>query len=316
MADDNEIKQLSEEVRNLIAAAKNNYETALRLQERLNNLMSAGKNSVSGQQQEKMPQPESSSPVSSATLMDGMDQRERKVSMGNEKIDELLTGGIRVGSGVVLIGPPFSGKYVLAWNFVAQSLKESIPVVIVTTDKDINEIKYQVGKIYPAVDEAEVNGLLKFIDIYSRSIQSQSPSKYATVIDSITNISSLLKNTDQIGTEIRKNHPYYRLLFTSLTSYATELDEKLLLKFVQQFSQKRKSENCISLYLMEAAVFDKKLIEAVAYLVDGIIEFKNEASKSFLKVTGLGNARSRDWIEIYTNDTSFDLGSFTLEKIR
>ena len=51
MADDNEIKQLSEEVRNLIAAAKNNYETALRLQERLNNLMSAGKNSVSGQEE-------------------------------------------------------------------------------------------------------------------------------------------------------------------------------------------------------------------------------------------------------------------------
>jgi KaiC/GvpD/RAD55 family RecA-like ATPase len=316
MIDDSKIKELSEEVKNLLNLAKNNYETALKLQERLSALLAADSVPASHPQQEPRSPVPSPAPIPSVSSGENMDQRERKISMGNEKIDELLTGGVRVGSGIVLIGPPFSGKYILAWNFIAQSLKESVPVVIITTDRDINEIKYQVGKIYPAVDEAENDGLLKFVDIYSRSIQAQSPSKHATVIDSITNISSLLKNTDLIGTEIRKKYPYYRLLFTSLTSYATELDEKLLLKFVQQFSQKRKSENCVSIYLMEAAVFDKKLIEAVAYLVDGMIEFKNEASKSFLKVTGLGNVRSRDWIEIYTTDTSFDLGSFTLEKIR
>ncbi len=238
------------------------------------------------------------------------------VSTGVEKLDELLMGGVRTSSNALLIGPPYSNKYTLAWNFVAESLKEDIPVIVITTDKDIKEIKYEVGLIYENVDEAEEKGLLKFVDVYSRSIQAESPSQYSVVIDNLINVSSLLKNIDQIAARMRAEHPYYRLLFSSLTSYVNELDEKVLLKFIQQFVQKRKSENCISFSMLESGLYEKKLIEAISYLMDGSIVFRTEGAKGFLKVEGLGQARSREWVEIYPDETSFDLGAFTLEKIR
>ncbi len=240
----------------------------------------------------------------------------RQISSGVEKLDELLVGGVRTASNALLIGPPYSNKYVLAWNFVAQSIKENMPVIVITTDKDIKEIKYELGKMIDNVDEAEQTGLLKFIDVYSRSIQSASPSPYAAVIDNLINISSLMKAVDQTAAQMREEHPYYRLLFSSLTSYVNELDEKVLLKFIQQFVQKRKSENCVSFNILESSLFEKKIIEAISYLMDGSIEFKTDGAKSYLKVDGLGNARSREWVEIYPMDTSFDLGAFTLEKIR
>lgn len=239
-----------------------------------------------------------------------------KVSTGVEKLDELLTGGIRTSSNALLMGPPYSSKYILAWNFVANSLKENIPVIVITTDKDIKEIKYEVGRIVNNLEEAEENGLIKFIDVYSRSIQSESVSQYAIVIDNLINVSSLMKAVDQTAAAMREKYPYYRLLFSSLTSYVNELDEKVLNKFVQQFVQKRKSENCVSFNILESSLFEKKFIEAISYLMDGSIEFKTQGAKGYLKVDGLGNVRSREWVEIYPYEASFDLGAFTLEKIK
>ncbi len=240
----------------------------------------------------------------------------KRISTGNEKVDELLIGGLQTGANCLLIGPPFSGKYILAWNFVGESLKEGVPVLIITTDRDIKDIKTEISKIYPDTEKAEEDGLLRFVDIYSRTIQKQTSSKYAVVIDNISNVSSMMKNVDSITAGMVARKGYYRLLFSSLTSYITELDEKLLLKFIQQFIQKRRGENGTAFYLIEGGLFDQKTIEGVAYTMDGSIDFKNDGSKLFLKVSGLGSARSRDWVEIFMSETSFDLGSFTLEKIR
>jgi KaiC/GvpD/RAD55 family RecA-like ATPase len=309
------IEDISKEIKSLMESAKKFTEAIQRLDERLKSLQGLP-------QQKAAPvavsQPKPPAAVPAAPPSPGADLsfRDTRLSTGNEKVDQLLVGGVRVGTSVILIGPPFSGKYVLAWNFVAQALNDQVPVLVITTDRDINEIKYQVGRIYPDIEEAENNCMLRFIDLYSRSIQTQSPSKHAIVIDSILNISSLLKAADSVAAEFKTKSPYYKVLFSSLTSYATEFDEKLLVKFIQQFSQKRKIEGAVSFYLMEGGVFERKLTESVSYIVDGVIEFKADTNKSYLRVTGLGNVRSRDWIELYMNDTSFDLGSFTLEKIR
>jgi len=239
-----------------------------------------------------------------------------RISTGVEKMDDLLIGGIRTATNVLLAGPPYSTKNTLAWNFIGRSLKEKTPAIIVTTDRDIEEIKYELSRISGNVQEAEDQGLLKFVDAYSRSIQAESRSPHAIVIDNIINVSALMKAVDTVAADMRLKYPYYRLLFTSLTSYVNELDEKIMLRFVQQFVQKRKSENGVAFYLIESSLFDKRTIESISYFMDGSIEFKNEAAKSYLKVEGMGNVRSREWIEIYPIDSSFDLGAFTLEKIK
>lgn len=240
----------------------------------------------------------------------------RRISTGVEKMDDLLVGGLRTASNVLLAGPPYSTKNTLAWNFIARSLKEKTPAIVVTTDRDIEEIKYELSRISGNVQEAEDIGILKFIDVYSKSIQSESRSPHAIVIENIINVSALMKAVDTVATEMRSKYPYYRLLFTSLTTYLNELDEKIMLRFVQQFVQKRKSENAAAFYLIESSLFDKRVIESISYFMDGSIEFKKDAAKSYLKVEGLGNVRSREWIEIYPIETSFDLGAFTLEKIK
>ena len=160
-------------------------------------------------------------------------ERPEKLRTGIEKLDDLLSGGIRLSSNVLLVGPPYSGKDTLAWNFVGQSLKEKIPVAVITTDKSINDLKMEISKIYPDLNQAEASGYLKFIDVYSKSIQSQTQSQYAITIDTVINVSSLLKAMDTAVSQFANIAPFYRLVFTSLTTYVSEIDEKVLMKFVR-----------------------------------------------------------------------------------
>jgi KaiC/GvpD/RAD55 family RecA-like ATPase len=239
-----------------------------------------------------------------------------RVSSGIPKFDDLVYGGLPQGTNVVLYGPPFSEKYLMAYNFIAKSLEEDVPIIVLTADKNIREIMFEVGKITEKINGSEQKGILRFIDVYSKSIQIESASRYAVTLDSPMNISALMKSVDQIAAEIRKKYPYYRLLFSSLTTYVTLLDDRTFVRFAQQFSQKRKSENAVSVFLLEEGLFEKRVYETISYLMDGAVEFRMGSTRNYLRVMGLGKTRSREWIDIYPEDHGFNLGSFSLEKVR
>jgi KaiC/GvpD/RAD55 family RecA-like ATPase len=243
-----------------------------------------------------------------------------KLSTGVPKVDELLLGGVNLPSNIVLFGAPFTSKEVLANNFMANSIKENIPIMIVSADRDLTQIKFDIAKSLNVTEEIvdgyEEDGLIRFIDVYSKSIQSSSPSKRAVVIDSISNLSVLLKSTETIEQEILKTYPYYRLMFISLTAFIPQFDEKLFMKFTQQFTQKRKANRCIGMYLLEDGLFDQRVFETISYIMDGTIEFKIVNAKQYLRVVGLSNTRTREWVEVYNRGQSFDLGSFSLERVR
>ena len=244
----------------------------------------------------------------------------KKVGTGVPKIDELLLGGVPLHSNVVLFGPPFTAKEILAYNFVVKSLSENIPVVIIAADKDLGVIKKEISRIMNigvnALDDFEQKGLLRFIDIYSKTVQLNSPSQYAVQIDSITNLSSIIKAVDTVEEQILEKYPYYRLLFVSLTAFVPQLDEKVFLRFGQQFTQKRRSAPNVSFYLLEEGLFDQEIYQTISYIMDGSVEFKNTNSKQFVRAIGFSRTRTREWVEVYQHNNNFDLGSFSLERVR
>jgi KaiC/GvpD/RAD55 family RecA-like ATPase len=247
-------------------------------------------------------------------------RKNQKISTGISKIDELLLGGLPMPSNVVLFGAPFTSKDMLATNFMANSIKENVPVVIITADKDLNQVKYEIAQTLSVepevVDGFEDDGLIRFIDLYSKSIQSQSPSKKAVVIDNISNLSLLLKSVETIEQELLRTYPFYRLVFISLTAFVPQFDEKVFMKFTQQFTQKRKASRCTALYMLEDGLFDQKVFETISYIMDGTIQFRIVNAKQYVKVVGLSNARTREWVEVYNRGETFDLGSFSLERVR
>ena len=238
-----------------------------------------------------------------------------KISSGISKLDDLLNGGIDIPSNIVLKGPPFSGKEVLARNFIARSISENIPVIAVSLDRDVGKIKSDVMKILGGSKDPEETGLLKFIDAYSKTVQLQSPSKHAIVSDGVANYSLFIKTLDAAAADMLESHGNYRFIFFTLTGMISQIEPKFFIKTLQHITQKRRSENVVSVYLMDQGVFDESVYESANYVMDGEIEFRVDFSKNYLRVRGMGNVKSRDWIEIIFHGNSFDLGSFDLKRV-
>ena len=234
---------------------------------------------------------------------------------GISKLDDLLRGGYPVPSNIVLNGPPFSSKEIFASKFIAESIAENYPIIVLTLDREPLSIMSALGD--PAmVDQWQKSGILTVIDAYSRFVQVEPMAASAVVIDGSSNISNFMKSIDSVCSRIIAQAGKYRMVVYSLTGLMTQTDEKTFIRSLQHISQRRKAEGSVSLYLLEDGIFERKIYENVNYFMDISLEFRTEATTEYLRVRGLPSARTREWVEVIRNEGSVDLGSFDLKRVR
>lgn len=240
-----------------------------------------------------------------------------QVHSGFTRLDDLLHGGYPRASNILLSGPPYSSKFNVADRFIISSLQESYPVIVVSMDQPISDIKADLSAMGISPEEYEESGQLKFVDAYSKSIQMENTDRNAVILDNVSVISNFLKSMDQICTTVLAKMGRYRMVFFSLTAWITQSSEdKMFTKALQHFSQRRKMEGSTTLYLIEDGIFQRNLYENMNYFMDGSIEFRTESSVEYLRIRGMKNVQSRDWIEVVRNSNGITLGSFELKRIR
>lgn len=240
-----------------------------------------------------------------------------RIPSGFPRLDDLLHGGYPASSNILLSGPPYSSKFYLADRFILSSLQESCPVIVVSLDQPISDIKSDLTTLGISPEAFEESGHLKFVDAYSKSIQMENNDRNAVVLDNVGIISNFLKSMDQICSAVQARMGKYRMVFFSLTAWITQSSEdKMFTKALQHFSQRRKMEGSTTLYLIEDGIFQRSLYENMNYFMDGSIEFRTEASSEYLRVRGMKQIQSRDWIEVVRNNSGLTLGSFELRRIR
>ncbi len=242
--------------------------------------------------------------------------KERKVRTGTRRLDDLLYGGFPLGSNILIYGPPYSKKEVLIYTFMAEGLRKGIPVIWVLTDKTVDEIRDAMSFVLPTYEQYEKKGLVYYIDAYSRSIGDTTEIEGVIYLDSQVDVEGIQKHVDEIAKKIKESAPYYRLAFMSLSTVMAYLDQQALLRFLQPFTTRRKRDQAVSLFLLEKGLHSENEIQMVGYLMDGMIEFKIEAHKTYLTVHGVTEVQSRNWIEVTATKSGLTLGSFSLGHIR
>ena len=244
--------------------------------------------------------------------------RELKVKSGVRRLDDLLYGGFPPGAQVLLNGPAHTGKDVLARLFSVEGLRLGIPSIWVVTDKTYLQVRDDLAALYPGLDDAEKKGLLRYVDLYSRSVGS------ATSGPNVRLLSSTDKAVlDQLGTtvnvfaeELRERFPAYRLIFESVSTITAYLDTSATFRFLQPFVGRRKIEKAVAYYVLDSGMHSDSDVETLEHMVDGSINLKIEQMKTFLSVRGVADAQARAWIGYTFNKRSLNLGSFSLEHIR
>ena len=243
---------------------------------------------------------------------------ETKVKSGVRRLDDLLYGGFPLGSQILLNGPAHTGKDVLARLFSSEGLRLGVPSIWVVTDKTFQQVRDDLAGLYPGFADAEKKGMVRYVDLYSRSVGATPPCV------GVRFLSSTDKNVlDQLGetvtsyaTELKEKFPAYRLIFESVSTLTAYLDAAATFRFLQPFVGRRKLDGAVAYYLLDSGMHSESDLETLEHMVDGSINLKIEQMKTLLAIKGIGEAQARSWVGYTFTKRSFNLGSFSLEHIR
>jgi KaiC/GvpD/RAD55 family RecA-like ATPase len=249
-------------------------------------------------------------------LMEGPDDLNR-VRTGVRRFDDLCYGGFTHNSSFILFGPAYSGRRTFTNLFIADGLKKGIPTIYVVTQHTPPEVKDSLKTIIPKVEAYEEKGLLKFIDLYSKSMGIEEEYPNTIYIEKPTDLDGIENAIGTFQEEFKDKHPYHKIVFFSVSTLLTYIEPLNIFRFFQVLNAKNKRNNAVSIYVVDTGMHKASDIQTLKHTMNGFIEFKLDDLKYFLRLEGGGDVMSRAWIEYTFTDKTFDLrGSFSLDHIR
>ena len=245
-----------------------------------------------------------------------LEVQQAKVKTGNDRLDDLLLGGIPFGSNILVHGPPFVGKEVMMNQFMAEGLKKGLPVLWVLTDKTPHDIREEMNYVLSGYEEYEKLGLVKYIDSYSRSMGATTDDPFTTYIDEPTDHDSIMENVERTVKEYKEKHENYRLAFRSISTLIAYSDPNTAFRFLSPFCGRRKRDKAVALFTVEKGVHGEQEIQMLGSIMDGMIDFKVDQLRTFFAVSGISDVQSRSYIRYTSSKHGLTIGSFALEHIR
>jgi KaiC/GvpD/RAD55 family RecA-like ATPase len=243
---------------------------------------------------------------------------EAKVKSGVRRLDDLLYGGFPTGSQILVNGPAHTGKEVLARLFSAEGLRLGIPSIWVVTDKTYTQVREDLAGLFPGFADAEKKGMIRFADLYSRSVGGAPAAVGVRFLSSTDKnvLDQLSETVNAYAQELKERFSTYRLIFESVSTVTAYLDTAATFRFLQPFVGRRKLDGAVGYYMLDSGMHSDSDLQTLEHMVDGSINFKVEQMKTLLAVRGLGEAQARSWVGYSFTKRSFNLGSFSLEHIR
>ena len=242
----------------------------------------------------------------------------KKARTGVRRLDDLLFGGIPLGSQLLVNGPAHTGKDVLARAFMTEGLRNGAGAIWVLTDKTYQTVREEAIGFLPNYLELEQKGLVRYIDLYSRSLGLTEGERNA-VLFSMTDkgaMDGLTAKVNEFALEFRQKEIPYRLVFESVSTITAYLDTAATFRFLQPFVGRRKVDGAAAYYLIETGMHSEADIRTLEHMMDGSINLKIDQLKNFLSVRGITDVQSRAWVGYTFTKRAFSLGSFSLDHIR
>ncbi|RLF50400.1 MAG: hypothetical protein DRN19_04605 [Thermoplasmata archaeon] len=248
-----------------------------------------------------------------------MDESEdlARVRSGVRRFDDLTYGGFPFNSNFILFGPAYSGRRTFTNLFIAEGLKKGIPAIYIVTQNTPMEVKDSLRRVIPKVDVYEEKGLLKFIDLYSKSMGITDEYPNTIYVEKPTDLDAIQNAVGEIQEEFKGKHKYHKIVFFSVSTLLTYIEPLSIFRFFQVLNAKNKRNNAVSIYVVDTGMHKQSDIQTLKHTMNGFIEFKLDDLKYYLRIEGGGDVMSRAWIEYSFTDKTFDLrGSFSLDHIR
>jgi KaiC/GvpD/RAD55 family RecA-like ATPase len=240
-----------------------------------------------------------------------------KLPSGIRRLDEILQGGLPEKSATVLYAPPFLGKEVLLRQYVLTNLRAKIPALIVLTDGSAADWRKGLLKQEPKFAEFEAQGLVRYVDTYSRSIGATETLPHVELVDGLLNFNAVSLAINNAERDFIRQHAQHVLVFDSVSTLIAYTNAATAFRYLQVLVGKTKAAGASSILTLSQGMHSDAEVQMVKHLADGIIELRQDNAKNMLHIEGIGVTDSRGWVEYRFTEQTFEMtGSFAAGRIK
>jgi KaiC/GvpD/RAD55 family RecA-like ATPase len=239
-----------------------------------------------------------------------------RLSLGNERLDELIGGGLPTGASLLVVGPAFCGKEAIPLGFVADGLERGIPAIIVTTVRSPAELVDELELMLSAQAKHRVRSHLRWVDASGKGqrgnvlrdhiVEVMSPADFGKIKAAIAD------HFDHLGGK----HPAFRFVYMPLTESWRHAEPEVARAFLQQLVAAVRKQQSGAIFVAESGIHSSDEVEALAGMMGGVIRCQEERDGHALRTQGVPGTRTQKWVQYRHRPKGIELGSFELERIR
>jgi CheY-like chemotaxis protein/KaiC/GvpD/RAD55 family RecA-like ATPase len=208
------------------------------------------------------------------------------IPTGVPDLDRCLSGGLPRGSNILLTGSLGSGKSTFARQFIGNGVRQREKSLFVILDDNPKQIRKSMDCGLP-IDEAEANGLIRFVDAYSwSSMLTMTDERFVvTGMLDLSHLSGIIGDASQeLGQSIQKKAGGRRVV-DSISSLLIDFELAQVQRFINQLARTALSFGDVTtLFVVEEGTVSEHVMNNIKYIMDGILEFKVEDHARFVRV--------------------------------
>ena len=225
-----------------------------------------------------------------------------QIPSGSSAIDTILDGGLPKGGNILVVGQIGGGKSSLSRKFIETGLNLGDKSMYITLDDDPSLIrKMLTASLGTELSDYEQSSQLRLVDAYTWSSGggTQSSEQYSVSgVLELNQLSGVIADASvDLGQTIQAKAGGRRIL-DSISSLLVNFELPSVQRFLSQIARTAISFGGVtSLFLLEEGAVSDQVLNNVKYLMDGVIELKEEDGQSLARVSNMKWINySKDWV--------------------
>lgn len=226
----------------------------------------------------------------------------RPLTSGADVFQELFGGPVPHGVNVLMTGSLGSGKSSFSRLFLAEGLKTGEKCMFICLDESPARIRQTLaGKHGIDAATSEAGGALRFIDAYSWSggrIPAEEPFAVKGALD-LSELSSLVTEAAEELEQTEGAKKGGRRVLDSLSSLFLKFDLPYVQRFIAYLARSGQFAEVTTFFIIEQGTCDEQALNNIKYLMDGVLEFKQDDQRFLAKVQSLKWAPAKpEWLDL------------------
>ncbi len=209
--------------------------------------------------------------------------------------ESILPGvSLKKGSNIMIYGPTFAGKAMFTRTMFKKFVKAGYCGIYVLTRESAEQFIDWFGEEYDS-------NTVKIIDCVTKSMTGDAKDTEAIKRETVMNLTGISAKINKFLEEFwRKGNRNIILVFDSLSTLLMYLNLQTVFRFLHILTGRVKMTGAIAFYIVEEGMHDEKTIVTLKQLFNGMIEFKEENGKKFVRF--VSPFTKTDWLEIHVDE--------------